>query len=107
MMYYFASLKPGHFKNYNTPTDSFWCCTGTGIENHAKYVDTIYFHDADTLYVNLFIPSELTWKDKGVVIRQETKFPEGDTTRLTLKCSKAAEFAMNIRCPAWVQGMIC
>ena len=105
MMYYFASLKPGHFKNYNTPTDSFWCCTGTGVENHAKYVDTIYFHDADTLYVNLFIPSELTWKDKGVVIRQETNFPEGDTARLTLKCAKAAEFALKIRCPAWVQGM--
>ncbi|HEU5101260.1 MAG TPA: beta-L-arabinofuranosidase domain-containing protein, partial [Roseiflexaceae bacterium] len=87
-MIYFASLKPGHFKVYNTPDDSFWCCTGTGLENHAKYGDTIYFYDADSLFVNLFIASELTWQDKGVFVRQETRFPEQDTTRLTLRCER-------------------
>ena len=101
MMLYFASLKPGHFKVYNTPTDSFWCCTGTGVENHAKYADTIYWHGADTLYVNLFIPSELTWKEKGVVIRQETKFPESDTTRLTFHCAKPVKFTVKVRRPFW------
>jgi len=101
MMFYFASLKPGIFKVYNTPNDSFWCCTGTGIENHAKYRDTIYWHGADTLYVNLFIPSELTWKEKGVVIRQETKFPESDTTRLTFHCAKPVKFTVKVRRPFW------
>ncbi|OHE82810.1 MAG: hypothetical protein A2107_06300, partial [Verrucomicrobia bacterium GWF2_62_7] len=101
MPIYFASLKPGHFKSYSTPTNSFWCCTGTGMENHGKYGDTIYFHDNDSLYVNLFIASELTWKEKGLVVRQETGFPESDTTRLTLKCAKPVEFILKIRKPAW------
>jgi DUF1680 family protein len=104
MMYYFASLKPGHFKNYNTPNDSFWCCTGTGVENHAKYADTIYYHDADSLYVNLFIPSELTWKEKGLVIRQETKFPESDTTRLTFRCAQPVNLTVRVRRPFWTQN---
>ncbi len=101
MMIYFASLKPGHFKSYSTPTNSFWCCTGTGMENHAKYADTIYFHDNDSLYVNLFISSELMWKDKGLVVRQETKFPESDTTQLTFTCAKPTKLALKIRKPAW------
>lgn len=101
MPFYFASLKPGHFKSYSTPTDSFWCCTGTGMENHAKYADTIYFHSDDALYVNLFIASELTWKDKGVVMRQETEFPEKETAQLTLKCAKPVELTLKIRRPAW------
>ena len=57
MMSYYVPLKPGAFKTYSTPDDSFWCCVGTGMENHAKYGDTIYFHDDQSLYVNLFIPS--------------------------------------------------
>ena len=64
MFTYFMSLKPGHFKVYSTPENSFWCCVGTGMENHAKYGDTIYFHDADSLFVNLFIASELSWPEK-------------------------------------------
>ena len=106
MTIYFASLKPGHFKSYCTPTDSFWCCTGTGMENHAKYADSVYFHDGgNALYVNLFIASEVTWKEKGFVVRQETKFPVSDTTRLTLKCAKPAELALKIRWPFWAQTM--
>lgn len=101
MMIYFASLKPGHFKVYNTPYDSFWCCTGTGIENHGKYGDTIYFYDADSLYLNLFIASELNWKEKNLVVRQETSLPEQDTTKLTMKCDKPVKFALNVRHPAW------
>ena len=65
MFVYFMSLKPGHFKSYSQPENSFWCCVGTGMENHAKYGDTIYFHGADSLYVNLFIASELNWKEQG------------------------------------------
>src|SRR5450759_3522265 len=63
---------------------SFWCCVGTGMENHTKYGDTIYFHDDRSLYVNLFIASQLTWREKGLVVRQETRFPEEDTSHLTV-----------------------
>ena len=101
MMTYFVALKPAHFKVYSTPLDSFWCCTGTGTENHAKYGDTIYFHGADSLFVNLFIPSELTWKERGILVRQETKFPDEARTTLTMTCAKPAKLALKIRKPAW------
>ena len=99
---YFYSLKPGHFKIYSLPFDSMWCCVGTGIENHSKYADTIYFRNDDTLWVNLFIPSELDWKMKDVKIRQETKFPEEDTTTLTVSTKQPQKFAVKVRVPYWV-----
>ena len=101
MFTYFMSLKPGHFKVYSTPENSFWCCVGTGMENHSKYGNTIYYQGADSLYVNLFIASELNWVDKGITIRQETKFPEKDTTTLKIKTEKPAKFALKIRYPDW------
>jgi uncharacterized protein len=104
MFVYLMSLKPGHFKSYSTPEDSFWCCVGTGMENHGKYGDTIYFRDNNSLYVNLFIASELTWKEKGLVVRQQTRFPEQDRTRLTMKCDKPVKLALNIRFPSWAQS---
>jgi len=103
---YFNSLKPGHFKIYSVPFDSMWCCVGSGVENHSKYGDTIYYHNEDTLWVNLFIPSELDWKDKGVKIRLETKFPEEDTVTIAVSAVKPQKFAVNIRVPYWVtQGL--
>lgn len=105
MMTYYVSLKPGHFKTYSTPTGAFWCCVGTGMENHVKYGDSIYFHDANSLYVNLFIPSVLTWRDKNLTVRQETRFPESDTTRLTLACAGPTDAALKVRYPSWAHGL--
>ena len=85
MVCYFVPLKAGARKTYSTPFDSFWCCVGSGIENHAKYGDSIYFHSDDTLWVNLFIPSELSWREKGLSLKQETRYPDADTTSLTLR----------------------
>ena len=96
MVLYYCPLKPGAFKTFSTPTDSFWCCVGTGMENHAKYHDSIYFHDEASLYVNLFIPSELTWKAKQAKIRQLTSFPETDTTSLTLSVGSPVRFAVRL-----------
>jgi hypothetical protein len=107
MMTYYVPLKPGAFKTFSTPEESFWCCVGTGMENHARYGETIYFHDDQSLYVNLFIPSELAWKEKGLIVRQETRFPEEDTTRLTVKSERPVKLAWKIRCPSWAQsGML-
>jgi DUF1680 family protein len=103
MFAYFMSLKPGHFKTYSTPENSFWCCVGTGMENHAKYGDTIYFHGGNSLFVNLFIPSKLSWPEKNLVVRQETKFPESDTTALTFQTKAPAQLALKIRWPAWAE----
>ena len=106
MMMYFVTLASGHWKYFNTPRDSFWCCTGTGLENHAKYADTIYFHNDETLWVNLFIASELDWKGKGVTVRQQTNFPEISATKLTIEASQPVEFELRLRVPGWAtQGV--
>jgi DUF1680 family protein len=101
MMTYFQATRPGYVKLYCTPFDSFWCCTGSGIENHATYGNSIYFHDAESLYVNLFIPSELTWEERGVTLTQATEFPRRDTTRLTVRLKKLQTFALQVRHPGW------
>jgi len=105
MFVYLMSLKPGHFKTYSTPENSFWCCVGTGMENHAKYGDTIYFHNDKSLLVNLFIPSELSWPEKGLSVRQETKFPESDATRLNIKAAQPVSLALQIRWPEWSENL--
>ena len=101
MVCYYVPLKSGQ-KAFSDPVNSFWCCVGTGIESHAKYGDSIYFHDgANGLYLNLFIASELNWRQQGVKIRQETKYPEQDNTRLVFTCDKPVELVLNVRHPAW------
>ncbi len=77
MMCYYVPLRAGSRKNFNSPDQDFWCCTGTGVENHGKYGDSIYFHNQSQLYVNQFIGSELDWKEKGLRVRQETPVPGG------------------------------
>lgn len=101
MMMYFVTLGSGHWKYFNTPRDSFWCCTGTGMENHAKYGDTIYFHNAETLWVNLFIASELDWEDKGVTVRQDTEFPDVSATTLAIEVERPTQFELRLRVPSW------
>ena len=101
MVCYFVPLKAGARKTYSTPFDSFWCCVGSGIENHAKYGDSIYFHSNDALWVNLFIASELSWREKGVTLKQETRYPDTDTVSLTLKTRRPVTLALRLRHPAW------
>lgn len=98
---YFYPLGRGWWKYYNTPFDSFWCCTGTGAEEFSKFNNTIYFHDDSGVYVNLFIASELTWPEKGLRLTQETKFPEEEGTTFTVHLNKPATLALNIRVPYW------
>jgi uncharacterized protein len=100
MMTYFQPTRPGYLKLYCTPTDSFWCCTGSGMENHARYGDSIYFRGADAIYVNLFIPSTLTWKEKGLTLTQTTRFPEQDSTRLRLTVERPLRLTLNVRHPS-------
>jgi DUF1680 family protein len=103
---YYCPFKPGAFKTYSKPDASFWCCVGTGLENHAKYADTVYFHDDASLLVNLFLSSELSWKARGVRVRQQTRFPEEDTTRLTVATPSPVRFALKVRHPAWARDGI-
>jgi hypothetical protein len=113
MMCYYVPLKTGCAKGrlnptgFSAPEDSFWCCVGTGIESHAKHGDSIYFHDrSKSLYVNLFIASELTWGERGLKLRQETRFPETDTSRLVFTCQRPLELTLNLRHPYWATAGI-
>ena len=104
MFTYFMPLGPGHSKIYSTPEDSFWCCVGTGMENHAKYGDTVFSHSEDALYVNLFIPARVRWREKGVTLTQATAFPEANTTTLTVDAAAPVDFSLRVRHPGWAEG---
>ncbi len=100
---YYCPLKPGAFKTFSTPNDAFWCCVGTGMENPARYTDAIYFAGDESLFVNLFMPSELTWRDHGLVLKQETRFPEQDSLKLSLTLKQPLRLSLRIRYPAWAR----
>jgi DUF1680 family protein len=106
MFTYFMSLKPGMFKTFSTPVDSFWCCVGTGMENHTKYGEAIYFHGSTDLFVNLFIPSVLTWKEKGLVLRQETDYPRTGRTSLVVESGPTSPILLRVRCPGWAPAPV-
>jgi DUF1680 family protein len=101
---YYLPLASGYWKTFGKPLDAFWCCTGTGSEEYAKLTDTVYFHNEDSLYVNLYIDSQLEWPEKGLRIKQETRFPEHEGTTLTIAAKAPVEMAVNLRIPYWAQG---
>jgi uncharacterized protein len=101
---YYLSLYPGAWKTFNSEDQSFWCCTGTGVEEYSKLNDSIYWHDGHGVFVNLFIPSELDWQEKGFKLRQETKFPEQQSTSLVVSSDKPVQLAMRLRIPAWLDS---
>lgn len=101
MVAYFLPMLPGAHKVYSTPENSFWCCVGTGFENHAKYGEAIYYNDGKGVYVNLFIPSELTWKERGISIKQETQFPNDENVLFTISTDKTTRMPIYLRYPYW------
>ena len=106
MLMYFVPLATGHTKRkggrgFSTPNDSFWCCTGTGIESFAKLGDSIYFHDDEGITVNLFIASTVTWSEKGVTLEQVTQFPDQAGTRFVFHAERPTALALNVRVPYW------
>lgn len=98
---YFTPARPRHYRVYSAPNEAMWCCVGTGMENHGKYNQFIYTHSKDTLYLNLFVASELNWKEKGFKIKQETAFPYEEQTKLTIT-EGAGKFNLMVRYPDWV-----
>jgi DUF1680 family protein len=89
----------GDFRTY---LNGSFCCTGTGIENTARYNEGIYFHKNDSLWVNLYIPSELNWREAGMSLRQQGDITRGDPVRLTVVKPGAKAATLNLRIPAWV-----
>ena len=101
---YYLSLAPGVWKTFNTEDQTFWCCTGSGVEEYSKLNDSIYWRDNEGLYVNLFIPSELDWAEKGFKLRQDTKYPETPNTTLTVTAARPGALAMRLRVPGWLRS---
>lgn len=102
---YFTPIRPNHYRVYSQPETSMWCCVGSGIENHTKYGELIYSHSDKDVFVNLFIPSELNWKEKGIQLIQKNNFPNENATELVLKLNKKQTFSLNIRYPKWAENI--
>lgn len=101
MVCYFLPLLNGAHKVYSTKENSFWCCVGSGFESHAKYGEAIYYHNDKGIYVNLFIPSVVNWKEKGLRMKQETAFPSAETTVLTVETEEPVHTTVYLRYPSW------
>ncbi|MFG1649558.1 beta-L-arabinofuranosidase domain-containing protein [Micromonospora sp. NPDC049275] len=110
---YFTPLKPGGRRGvgpawgggtWSTDYNSFWCCQGTGVEINTKLMDSIYFYSGTTLTVNLFVPSELNWSQRGITVTQSTTYPVSDTTTLTLGGTMSGSWSVRVRIPAWTNG---
>jgi DUF1680 family protein len=100
---YFTPIRPRHYRVYSQPQQGFWCCVGSGLENHGKYGDLIYAHSDNDVYVNLFMASTLNWKEKGLTLTQNTQFPASESTELSLKLIHPKQFTVYIRYPKWVK----
>lgn len=106
---YFTSARPRHYRNYSAPNKAMWCCVGTGMEDHGKYGQFVWTHDKgvkaedDALYVNLFVASELNWKDRKMVIRQQTAFPYAETSVVEVAKGKGT-FILKVRKPSWCEN---
>jgi DUF1680 family protein len=101
MTTFYVPLESGYWKLFSLPFDSFWCCTGTGVESFAKLGDSIFFHDDRTLYVNQFVPARLHWPERGLFVRQETRFPDDDEVHLEFQCEKPVALGVRVRVPYW------
>ncbi|MDP3800571.1 glycoside hydrolase family 127 protein [Brevundimonas sp.] len=99
---YMAPLISGAAREFSTPTDSFWCCVGSGMESHAKHGESVWWSDDDGLIVNLFIASELTWSARGGQVALESDFPYGSDVGIRFKAlERGGRFRVRIRLPAW------
>ena len=99
---YFTPARPRHYRVYSSPNEGMWCCVGSGMENHGKYNEFIYTHSKDSLFLNLFIASELNWKEKGIKLKQQTQFPFEQGTKLTVT-EGSSRFKLLMRYPSWVK----
>lgn len=99
---YFTPARPRHYRVYSAPNEAMWCCVGTGLENHGKYGEFIYTHQRDSLFINLFVPSELSWEKAGIRIEQDTKFPYEASTRFRISGRSKKPLTLLIRHPSWV-----
>ena len=101
---YYLGMLPGQWKVHFVPHQGYFCCCGTGLENFSKLGEGFYFHNEQSMWVNLFFESEVNWGEKGIKVRQETRFPEEPWSRLIIQAKSPARFTLNVRIPYWAEG---
>ena len=101
---YFTPMRPRHYRVYSQREKGFWCCVGSGMENHGKYGELIYSHTEQDVFVNLFIPSSLEWKERGITLVQDTRFPFQESSKIKLQLKKPQTFGIRLRSPSWLRS---
>lgn len=101
MTTYFQPMKSGYFKVYGTETKSFWCCTGSGMENFTKLGNAIYYYNDDMIIVNQYLSSVLNDTDKGVKLTQTADIPNSDTVKFNVTTT-GGQTKLALRLPDWL-----
>ena len=102
MTQYHQPLGIGARKNFGSKYENFWCCTGTGVEAMSELSKDIFYHDEETLFINLYIPSSVRWQEKGLLLEQNTDFPVSEQSSIILNLEKPATFILKIRVGYWM-----
>ncbi len=98
---YYTPTLPGHYRRFSRPFDAFWCCVGSGMENHARHGSYLYARDESRFLVNLYIPSTARWPERGLTLTQDSDFPASDLHRLRLDLESPRSFTLSLRLPKW------
>jgi hypothetical protein len=101
MTTYFKAMGTGYFKVFGGATDTFWCDTGTGMENFTKLGDSVYFHDAKDLWVTYYVRSTLNWSDRGLALTQTTDLPLTNKVAFTITAAPTDAVNLQFRKPYW------
>ena len=102
MFAYMIPLMSGTARSFSSEFNDFWCCVGSGIESHSKHGESIYWKSGGDLFVNLYIPSTLDWKETNAKFEITTQYPLGEEIRLAVAApGKVSEFTIFLRIPYW------
>lgn len=106
MTMYFQPMGTGYFKVFSTKWDSFWCCTGSGMESMTKLNDSIYYNKDNTIAVNQYISSVLTDEDNNIRLTQNSEIPDGDQTTISVEPieGESQHASIALRIPDWTAG---
>lgn len=104
MFTYFMPLASGYSRAHSTPANDFWCCVGTGMESHAKHGESIWWRRGGRVLVNLYYPSTLDWRERGVTLDLDTAFPRGEQAAIRVSQARTP-VNLALRIPAWAPAM--
>ncbi|WP_440696204.1 beta-L-arabinofuranosidase domain-containing protein [Clavibacter nebraskensis] len=102
---YFTSLRPAHHRVHSVAEESMWCCVGTGMENHARYGEQVFAHADDALLVDLYVPAELDWAERGIRARIDGDVVRDGRVTVTVSADAPVDVELRLRRPGWATSM--